>query len=176
MISRIEAKDGTDKIIGTRKVLVPKAVKNGEVIQDDLITVNLKVEVDDKKCTKEGDIILKLSQPYDAAYITKQDEGIIVTSFCLILRNVSKDIKPEYLITFLNSSLYKEQAMRITSGATIPMLTKGKIQQIELEKFGTDEQEQIIVLNQDIQKKQKLFDEIIKLEKMKLENLLRGEN
>ena len=175
VISRIEAKDKDAISLGTKKVLVPKAIKNGEIIHDDLVTINLKVDVDEKKCTKEGDIILKLSQPYDAAYITKQDEGIIVTSFCLVLRDLAKNIKPKYLVAFLNSSFYKNQAMRLTSGATIPMLTKGKIQQIELKELSIEEQNNIIKLNDEIKKKQNIFDEIIKLEKIKVENLLRGE-
>ncbi len=175
VISRIEAKNSDETVTGYCKVLVPKAIKNGKINHDEIITIKLKTEVDEKKCTKEGDIILKLSQPYDAAYVTKKDEGILVTSFCMILRDITKDINPKYLAVFLNSNEYKIQAMSLTSGATIPMLTKGKIQQIKIKKLEDADQKEIINLNNDIVHKQQIFEEIIKLEKMKIENLLRGE-
>ena len=43
-----------------------------------------------KKFTKEGDVVVKLSTPYNATYVTKENEGLAVPSFCAIIR-VKKD-------------------------------------------------------------------------------------
>lgn len=174
VISRVEAKNETE-MIGKVKVLVPKAIKNGIINHQDLLEINLKSEPDENKLTKVGDIVLKLSQPYDAAYITEKDEGILITSFCLVLREIDADINPRYLVLVINSEIYKEQAMMATSGATVPMLTKGKIENIDL-KLNLTQQEEIIKMSDKIKQKEDIFNEIIKLEKLKLENILRGED
>lgn len=174
VISRVEAKNETE-MIGKVKLLVPKAIKNGVINHQDLSEINLKSEPDENKLTKVGDIVLKLSQPYDAAYITEKDEGILITSFCLVLREIDADINPRYLVLVINSEIYKEQAMMATSGATVPMLTKGKIENIDL-KLNLTQQEEIIKMSDKIKQKEDIFNEIIKLEKLKFENILRGED
>ena len=173
IISRVEARRDDEKI-GNTKILVPKAISNGVIGHEKLVTIDIKMELDEKKLTKSGDIILKLSQPYDAAFITKNDENLLVTSFCLILRDFDSNINPLYLLSVVNSDIYKEQALFLTSGATVPILTKGGIEKIVVDIPSMDEQERIIKVAQEIITKEQIFNEVIRLEKMKLENMLRG--
>ena len=174
VISRVEAK--TEKeTIGTAKILVPKAIKNGIISHKDLSEINIKSDLDQNKLTKAGDIVIKLSQPYDAAYITENDEGILITSFCLLMREIKENINPIYLVSVINSEIYKEQAIEATSGATVPMLTKGKIEDIDLKIPDLNEQEKIVTMSDNIKQKEELFNEIIRLEKLKLENIMRGD-
>lgn len=174
VISRVEAKTETETI-GTAKILVPKAIKNGIISHKDLSEINIKSDLDQNKLTKAGDIVIKLSQPYDAAYITENDEGILITSFCLLMREIKENINPIYLVSVINSEIYKEQAIEATSGATVPMLTKGKIEDIDLKIPDLNEQEKIVTMSDNIKQKEELFNEIIRLEKLKLENIMRGD-
>lgn len=175
VINRVEAKKEDEKI-DTVKALVPKAIKNGLINHNDLSEISIKTKLDQNKLTRTGDIVIKLSQPYDAAYISEKDEGILITSFCLLLRDISPNINPKYLVSLINSEVYKEQAMMATSGATVPMLTKSKIENINLNIKALNEQEKIVKISDEIRKKEEIFNEIIMLEKLKLENILRGEN
>lgn len=68
------------------KVLIPKAISNGRVNPLELATLDVKIGVDSKRITQEGDIVMKLSTPYDACIITKEDEGLLVPSFCVIIK------------------------------------------------------------------------------------------
>ena len=43
-------------------------------------------------------------------------------------------------------------------------------------KLNLERQEEIIKMNDKIKQKEEIFNEIIRLEKLKLENILRGEN
>lgn len=174
VISRVEAKSENEKIDNI-KILVPKAIKNGFISHVDLSEINIKTKLDESKLTKVGDIVIKLSQPYDAAYITENDEGILITSFCLLLRDIKPQINPRYLVSLINSEVYKEQAMMATSGATVPMLTKSKIGNIDFKILSPNEQEKIVAMSDKIRKKEEIFSQIIILEKLKLENILRGE-
>ena len=174
VVSRVEAKKDSESIGKTISILIPKAIEDGKINHSNLNKIQLKSEVDEKKLTQEGDIILKLNQPYDAAYISKDDEGILITSHCLVIRDIKKYIDPKYLLAFINSEMYKEQAMDSASGALIPMLTKKKIEEIDVPMVYEDQQKKIVALFENINKQQAVFDEIIRLEKMKLENILRG--
>lgn len=175
IISRVEAKRDNEAVVGKVKLLIPKAITNSIVDHSNLAEINIKTELDKKKLTKKGDIILKLSQPYDAAYITEEDENLLVTSFCLILRDFDISVNPRYLLTVINSQVYREQAMNLTSGATVPILTKGSIEKIKLDILSLAEQDKIVDFADNVLKKEQIFNEIINLEKMRLENMLRGE-
>lgn len=174
VIGRVEAKNPNDEILGEVEILVPKSIGRGRIEHENLATIKYKAPLDERKITQVGDLVLKLSQPYDVAWISEEDEGLLATSFCLLLKNIDKRINPAYLAVLLNSSIYKEQAVQMTSGATVPLLTKSGVENIEID-VSLELQEAVLTTVKEIEEKEKLFSEIILLEKMKLENMLRGD-
>lgn len=172
---RIEADEKrNERAIGTVKVIPPKAIKAGKIEHEELYDVDYKTEFDDKKLTKAGDIVVKLSSPYDAAYISEEDEGLLITSFCIIIRNTGKNVLSEYLATFCNSDIYLKQVMRMVSGAKVPMLTIGKVKEAEIKLLPLDEQEQVAKYYKNLCEKEQIMEQIISLEKEKLNTVLGG--
>lgn len=173
--SRIEADEKrNERAIGTVKVIPPKAIKAGKIEHVELYDVDYKTEFDDKKLTKAGDIVVKLSSPYDAAYISEEDEGLLITSFCIIIRNTGKNVLSEYLATFCNSDVYLKQVMRMVSGAKVPMLTIGKVKEAEIKLLALEEQEQVAQYYKNLCEKEQIMEQIISLEKEKLNTVLGG--
>lgn len=173
--SRIEANGNKEEIaIGTVKVIPPKAIKSGSIAHEELYEVNYKSEFDEKKLTKEGDIVVKLSSPYDAAIVTKEDEGLLITSFCIIIRNTGKNVSSEFLTAFCNSGVYMRQVMNMVSGASVPMLTIGKVKEVKVNLPNKGEQEQIAVFYKTLCEKESVMEEIIALEREKLDVVLGG--
>ncbi len=173
--SRIEANEKKNEIaIGKVQVIPPKAIKAGKIVQDELYELEYKSDFDDKKLTKAGDIVVKLSSPYDAAYITEEDEGLLITSFCIIIRNTSKTLMSEYLAAFLNSEVYLKQVMDMVSGAAVPMLTMGKIKDVMVREMELEDQRQVAEYFQNITLKEEVMAQIIALEKEKLNSVLGG--
>lgn len=173
--SRIEANEKKNEIaIGKVQVIPPKAIKAGKIVQDELYELEYKSDFDDKKLTKAGDIVVKLSSPYDAAYITEEDEGLLITSFCIIIRNTSKTFMSEYLAAFLNSEVYLKQVMDMVSGAAVPMLTMGKIKDVMVREMELEDQRQVAEYFQNITQKEEVMAQIIALEKEKLNSVLGG--
>lgn len=173
--SRIEANEKKNEIaIGKVQVIPPKAIKAGKIVQDELYELEYKSDFDDKKLTKAGDIVVKLSSPYDAAYITEEDEGLLITSFCIIIRNTSKTLMSEYLAAFLNSEVYLKQVMDMVSGAAVPMLTMGKIKDVMVREMELEDQRQVAEYFQNISLKEEVMAQIIVLEKEKLNSVLGG--
>ena len=167
--SRVEAKDISDKY-ETIKVLVPKAISNGKVSKDDLGTIDVKNDVDPKRITREGDIVMKLSTPYDACIITKEDEGLLVPSFCAIINNVPEYIDKAYLLAYLNSKACLRQIKGIVTGSAIAILSVGQIKKISIPVPDMKIQEEIARTHMEGIEKVKLLEKIVKLEKELLDS------
>lgn len=173
--SRIEADEKkNERGIGKIKVIPPKAIKAGRIEQEELYEVEYKTEFDDKKLTREGDIVVKLSSPYDAAYVTKDDEGLLITSFCIIIRNTGKDVSSEFIAAFCNSGVYMRQVMNMVSGAKVPMLTIGKVREAKTNYLPMEEQKQIAQFYKNLCEKEVVMERIISLEKERLDTVLGG--
>lgn len=173
--SRIEANDNS-LVKGKVQVIPPKAIRNGEINLEELYEVEYKTEFDEKKLTRAGDIVVKLSSPYDAAFIAEKDEGLLITSFCIIIRNTGKNISARYLSAFFNSNVYLSQVMSMVSGATVPMLTIGKVKEVLVNKMTFEEQEQVASYFENICQKEIIMNHIIELEKEKLNTVLGGDH
>lgn len=167
--SRIEAKLDSNKI-GEIKVLTPKAIQNGSVNHKDLGLLNISQEADSKKVTKLGDIVIKLSTPYDACIIKEEDEGLLVPSFCAIINNIPDYISKDYLLAFLNSKVYQNQIKNLLIGQNLPILSIGQIKKVELPLPSIDIQEDIGNTYKGTLDKIKLLERIISLESEYLES------
>ena len=167
--SRIEAKLDSNKI-GEIKVLTPKAIQNGNVNHKDLGLLNISQEADSKKVTKLGDIVIKLSTPYDACIIKEEDEGLLIPSFCAIINNIPEYISKDYLLAFLNSKVYQNQIKNLLIGQNLPILSIGQIKKVELPLPSIDIQEDIGKSYKGTLDKIKLLEKIISLESEYLES------
>ena len=69
IMTRVSAENrNEDDAIGIVKVLAPKAISDGIIVKENLGELQICKMIDEKKFTKEGDVVVKLSTPYDATY------------------------------------------------------------------------------------------------------------
>lgn len=113
------------------RVLSPKAISNGVIDMDDIGTTVVTKEIDKDKYTREGDVVIKLSTPYDAAYITSESAGLAIPSFCAIIRLSDNRVGAGYLSAFLNSKYVKNQLIAKVSGGVKPMVKVTDIRNLE---------------------------------------------
>ncbi len=115
------------------KVLIPKAINpDGTISLDQMPEEYLKVLPDKRRLVEIEDIVMKLSPPYDAAIVEENVEGVLAPSFCAIIKCTGAEVLPRYLLAFLNSELCKEQLRQQVAGVTMPMLSMGKIGEVEM--------------------------------------------
>lgn len=167
--SRVEAKDVSEKY-DTMKVLIPKAISNGKVSIEELGTLDVKIGVDPKRITKAGDIVMKLSTPYDACLITKDEEGLLVPSFCAIINNVPEYISKEYLLAYINSKACQLQIKNLVTGSTIAILSSGQIKKLSIPVPEIEIQLEIAEKYIEGVEKVKLLEKIVRLEKEYLDS------
>lgn len=167
IIARIEDKNDTSK--DEVSVLASKAIADGVVNREDLMTIRVKDNVDRNKFTKEGDIIIKLTTPYNSCIITKENENLLIPSFCAAIRNVNGEITKGYLLAYLNSSLFQEKIKTIVTGKAICFLKLSQIEKLEIPQVDLAKQKEIADKYLKTAEKVKALKDLIKLEQEHLD-------
>ena len=113
-----------------------------------------------------GDIILKLSTPYDAGIVDKYSDGAIVPSFCSIVK-CPETIEKQYLVAFLNSEFCKNQFKAQITGVGMSVLSVGKVRAVKMPVPDTAKQIEIGESFVKMQKKLTIIRRIAELEAKK---------
>lgn len=165
IMSRVTANsDAGDEIVETRKVLVPKSINpDGTIDVSVMPEEELKVEADGKKVTEVGDIVMKLSPPYDAGLVTEESKGCLVPSFCAIIKPAS-NVDVHYLLAFMNSALCKNQLQSQVSGSVMTVLSVGKVKNVSMPVPSIEEQQKIGQRYMETQRKLSIIRKISLLE------------
>ena len=163
IMTRLTAKDGVDSV-GVWKVVIPKAItSDGFISIEDMPEEPLKAEPPLDRITRVGDIVIKLSTPFDSAIITEETAGCVVPSFCAIIRS-NGILSIDYLRAYLASKYCKDQMKAKVAGAVMSILSIGKIKSIDIPVPSMDVQRQIGERYKNVQEKILIMNQIISLE------------
>ena len=158
--------EGKDPSLKDGRILVPKSINDGLIDHALLQNVKLEKEVKEKFYTKKGDVIMKLSTPYDSCVIEKdEDEGLIVPSFSVIIRGIKAPYSPYFVIAFLSSKCAWKEIERIHSGRALSIISNETISELEVPDFSKEEIREISDRYIHYLKFRRLSSEIISLEK-----------
>ena len=148
------------------KILVPKAINDGLIDHSLLQSVKLDREVKDKFYTKMGDVIMKLSTPYDSCSIDREEyEGLIVPSFSVIIRGIGVKYNPYFIMAFLSSKYAWNQIERLRSGRVLTILSNESVAELEIPEFSELEIKRISERYKNYLEFKRISSEIMKLEK-----------
>ena len=157
-------KNNEEKAVAEFREIVPKAITaNGTIDASELLVEQVITIPDYNKITELGDIVIKLSTPYDSAIITDEFVGCIVPSFCAIIRNKS-EIETEYLQAFLSSKLCKDQLRKKVAENNITMLSIAKLKDVNIPIPAQHERISIGKKYLSVQKKLEIVKKIVELE------------
>lgn len=140
----IADKEAGEQVVESVKVLVPKAIVSGVITRENLGDAELGKQIDEEKYTHEGDVVIKLSTPYDAAYVDEKNVGIAIPSFCAAIRITDNDkMNARYLTAFLNSSYVRDELTAKVVGATRPMIKINDIRALEVPQLNMKDMQDI---------------------------------
>ena len=115
------------------RILVPKAIADGVIDHSQLQEVKLKKEVKEKFRTHLGDVIMKLSSPYDCCVIEKEeDENLIVPSFCLRIGSIDEDYDPYFIMAYLTSASAWKQIEKTMMGRALSIISNESVSELIL--------------------------------------------
>ena len=167
-----EEGNGDPSLLKSEKILVPKAINDGLIDHSLLQEVKLYKEVKDKFYTKKGDVIMKLSTPYDSCVIEKEeDEGLIVPSFSLIIRKINPKYNPYFVMAFLSSKCAWAQIKNSREGRMLSIISKDSVAELDIPDFDRKEIKEISNRYKRFLDFKRLSAEIISLEKERNDTL-----
>ena len=145
IMTRVTAdKDAGNQAVENVKVWVPKAIVSGVIVKEDLGKAELGKQIDEEKYTHEGDVVIKLSTPYDAAYVNEENAGIAIPSFCAAIRITDNDkMDAMYLTAFLNSSHVRDELTAKVVGSARPMIKITDIRALEVPELNMKDMQDI---------------------------------
>ena len=145
IMTRVTAdKDAGEQVVESVKVLVPKAIVSGVIVKEDLGDAELGKQIEEEKDTHEGEVVIKLSTPYDAAYVNEENAGIAIPSFCAAIRITDNDkMDAMYLTAFLNSSYVRDELTAKVVGSARPMIKITDIRALEVPELNMKDMKDI---------------------------------
>lgn len=166
VLSRKKAESKND--IFKYKVLTLKSFIQDGILDTNALEVFESVEeLSSEYLTHLNDVVIRLSEPNTAIYISENDEGCVIPSqFCVIRPRVDR-LLPEYLSIYLNSKFAKKEISKYQLGSTIPTIQLGFLKELVIKQIDIDTQKRVIEFNKLYLKEKKLLNQLIE-EKEKL--------
>lgn len=110
------------------QVIVQRSIKkDGEL--SDFDEMFLKSDIKERYFTKDYDVLMKMSYPYDVVCVN--EEGLIISDRIAIIR-LKKDYDPDFIAHILTNAHIKKQLYEFGSSGKISHTSIKEIKQLEL--------------------------------------------
>lgn len=153
-------------------VLMPKALGENGIAREELDEIAVSF-LNDKLLTCCDDVVMKLSTAYETVYITKEHCGLLVPSFCVLLRPRSRNVNMRYLAAYLNATNTRAKLKSLATGqSSIRILKKRDLESLMIPLPSQSAQERIAALAENVLERRKLALELIEKDKLLLEGEL----
>lgn len=138
----------SDDVVATYKLLNLNAVNDrfGTIDENLLSDFNSREELEEHYFTKEGDILVRLNEPFTAIYIGKDEENILIPSYFIKLKINKEVYNPWYLIWYLNSNNIKREFLRNQSNTLIPSINQKIVKNLKIPEISKIKQDNIAEL------------------------------
>ena len=144
------------------ELLTLKSFNENGYIEDEYLDNFISEEkIKSQYLTQEGDIIVRLSSPNTAIYITKEYENMVIPSLFAIIRNKVDTINSQFIQIYLNSEKCKRQLAADTIGSTVSIVKTSTFKEIKIPEYTVEKQEKIIELNQIVIQEKILLNQLL---------------
>ena len=128
--------------------------------------------MDDFK-TKDGDIVIKLSSPYDSCLITPEFEGLLIPSFCMKIRvKEEKRIDRDFFLAYLSSDFFKTELRNKCYGTMTALTKKSDFRRITVPEVPREKQIEIGRRFRKVTHLEDLMNRYRELERERLDRVL----
>ncbi len=125
-------------------------------------------ELDAQYFTNEGDILMRLSYPNTALYISEDLVDLLIPSYFAIIRlKEGQGFIPEYISWYLNSDTTKRELIKAQTGTSVFTTNKSTLSSLDIKKISIKRQEAIVELQRLHWRERYLLNKLI-CEKEKL--------
>lgn len=129
----------------------------GILEKEHLGEIRVNEDLDTRYLTQEGDIVMRMSAPYTAVLISKDDVGLVITSNFVRIRVKSREISPLFLCWVLNSEEMKRKIKIATNSIMLGSVSPQVLSNMELNLLSQELQEKVGRLHHLFQREQQLL-------------------
>jgi len=132
-------------------------------------------EIKEENLLQKGDILVRLREPNIAVYIDKNYNNTIISSMAAVIRTNTKEINPQFLVNYLNSSFVQKQIY--SQGSAVSMMNVKFLGELELTLPSLEIQDKLASIQelsvQEIQLLENLIEEKKQLNKSIFETIIK---
>lgn len=125
---------------------------------DDFISTE---EIPKHQLTQVGDVVIRLSYPNTAVYISEEQEGYIITSLFAVIRLESERAISKFIQVYLNSEKAKRQLAGDTIGSAVAVIKTSSFKELKVPLYAIEYQEKIISMHEAIMKEKYLLSQLV---------------
>lgn len=167
LVVRRKQANKTQKVVKTYKILTLKSFEVGGWLNvDELEVFHSTEDLDDKYLTREGDVIVRLSNPNTAITIDSVNEGYVVPSLFVVIRLETQELLAGYLGILLNSESTKKLYAKSSVGSTIQTIKTSFFKDVVINIKSKVSQIQAIEINELIEQECMLLEKLIEQKKL----------
>lgn len=160
VLSRKESK--TDAYIAYKQISLKSINDEGFILESELEEFRSQEEIKSKYITKIGDIVIRLTTPYTVVSITKETEGLLVNSYCAILRSKFSNISSKYIAIYLNSGKLIEQFRKEAIGSIVQIIKISSLKNYVIDYIPNEKKQiEVVKLNELLQEEILIYEELL---------------
>lgn len=144
VLSRKEAKNANDRY-GYRQLNLKAVNDDGTINIDETIPFYASEALSPNYLTQVGDIVVKTSEPYTAAYITEEYAGLVIPSHFVVVRVDITKALPQYIAWYLNKDRIKK-AFRMSCTGMLKQIKPTMVGETEIKLPTLERQRQVVEL------------------------------
>ena len=160
VLSRKEAKTA-DKSHEYRLLNLKSVSEDGTIIIDETIPFYASEELSPNYLTQIGDIVVKTSEPYTAAFITEEYEGLVIPSHFVVVRVDEAKTLPQYIAWYLNKDRIKK-AFRMSCTGTLKQIKPSMVGETDIKLPTHERQRQVVELYELSRKEIQLLEKLMR--------------
>lgn len=138
IVQRLQARP-SDKVVAFYPLLSLKNFSNNGICREDQDIIRCMRELSDDELTREGNVVLRSTAPFDALYIDSDATGIIVPHFFFLITPGRIDGK--FLAAWLNSIGTKLLLEKQCEGSALKTIKRRQLIELELPALNRAEQD-----------------------------------
>lgn len=137
--------------------------KNGYINLEYLEDLQTEKIISNDYLTSVGDVVIRLSEPYTAVYITKEYENLIITSNFAVIKR-SDEYNSEFIAYYLNGDYVKKQLYSSMQGSIVRSIGILAVEKIDLPEIPQYKQKLFAKLAKTLTDKLKITERLKNLE------------
>jgi restriction endonuclease S subunit len=166
VLSRKKSEKNNGKNFSYKTLTLNSIETGGSVDMSRLEEYHAAMQISDKYITKEGDIIIRLSEPNTAVHINNALAGLVVPSQFDIIKVKRSDVLPEFLAWALNSTPVKRQIDQFKNGTSIKIINTWQLSEVKINVLPIKQQKQLIDINRLYRQETQLLTQLLEQQKV----------